>query len=86
MHHYFILIKEKQSLGLSEKVYENIANRSNFIHKPKAGCEVMLGTSLYTRKNYQQKFKEVLTLHKLTKSALGFRTFTETLMREMCLS
>ena len=53
MHHYFILIKEKQSLGLSEKDYENIANLSNSIHKPKAGCGVMLGTSLYARKNYQ---------------------------------
>ena len=86
MHHYFILIKEKQSLGLSEKDYENIANGSNFIHRLKAGCEVMLGTSLYTRKKYQYKFKEMLTLHKLTKSTLGIRTFTETLMREMCLS
>ena len=40
-----------ETVTWTKKDYENIANRSNFIHKPKAGCEVVLGTSLYARKN-----------------------------------
>ena len=44
------VIKEKQSIGLNKKDYENISSVSNFILRPRTGCEIMLGTSLYTRK------------------------------------